>query len=125
MKAKIKAGAFEVEIDGTPSEIATVLTALQTAPQEPPVFLPQFSLIDPCPAGGQHEYPTAWWSVSPPPCTKCGLAAWPLDSYTIGYGQTNPMPPCRTEIVKYTGHSLSKEVVGPLEGLPGHFGCTD
>lgn len=29
---------------------------------------------NPCPAGGQHEYPDIWHGIIPPPCKKCGYS---------------------------------------------------
>lgn len=126
MKAKIKVGAFEVELDGTPSELAAVLTALQTAPlAQPPVFVPQFSILDCCPMGGSHEYEPVWIGMSPPPCKKCGQVQFVLPVLDVQYTPdmvTNPMPPCRTTIVPMTQTGVP---VSRLEDLLVRQGCTD
>jgi hypothetical protein len=123
VKAKIKVGAFDVELDGTPSELATVLTALQTAPTTPPVFVPTFQLLDPCPMGGAHEYPEWWLSVSPPHCTKCGSLSPNWYTFQVDQQVTNPMPPCRTTVTRIGfQQEVPAELLEGLQGLPGYSG---
>jgi hypothetical protein len=105
MKAKVlNSGCYgeSLELEGTPEEIAAFLKARKTEPTAtPPVFVPSFYILDVCPQGGAHEYPQAWWSVSPPACQKCGQvsAAPPPYEMSLRYTTIVPMRLSNTTIV--------------------------
>ncbi len=110
MKAKVlNPGCFgeTMELEGTPEELAAFFKARQTAPQAP-VSVPWFYVLDGCPQGGAHEYPSSWLSVSPPQCAKCGQASAAAPQWTVTLtDQVDPNFPCRTEIVPHTVAGLS------------------
>ena len=45
------------------------------APPPNQINIPSVFTVDPCPAGGSHDYPTMWGGTTPPPCNKCGKAS--------------------------------------------------
>ena len=37
-----------------------------------PSLLPSPWMVGGCPMGGEHEFPSPWLGINPPPCNKCG-----------------------------------------------------
>jgi hypothetical protein len=80
----------QVEIEGTPEEIAEFVKALG---KDAPGLLPwgqvatvpsMWVLPDVCPLdGGAHRYPTIWMSVSPAACEKCGRQAAQVSTFQV------------------------------------------
>ncbi len=125
MKLKLPQPGYygQTEVEGTPEELAEFLKALGTASQAP-VLIPTMWTLDVCPMGGRHEYPEAWWSVSPPACKKCNQPSASPPPWTVSWSetyQTNPMPPCRSQtIVTQTG-----KIVERIEDLLVRPDCSD
>jgi len=106
-----------VEAEGTPEELAALLKALGTAPQAP-ILIPTMWTLDVCPQGGAHEYPEAWWSISPAPCKKCGQTMWQQPHFEVTWSdRADPNAPCHTTQTI----SLGDPLPSPQEPL----GCTD
>jgi hypothetical protein len=92
------------EAEGTPAELAEFVRALGKEQQAaPPILIPTVWTLDVCPMGGAHQYPLAWWSVSPPACEKCFQAQAVPPQWTVTWVDQevspNPMPPCRTTTI--------------------------
>jgi hypothetical protein len=115
MKLKYWPGTYApAEVEGTPAEVAELLKALGTGqPVAAPILIPTIWTVDGCPQGGVHEYPTAWWSLTPPPCQKCGkVSEWKEPTWTV---ELNPQLPLATETVIQVG---SPHFQAPADDLP-------
>jgi hypothetical protein len=57
-----------------------------------------YKYLNPCPMGGQHEYPDIWHGILPPPCRKCGYAEpQVVFTYSDSVGpmcEVDPSRPC-------------------------------
>lgn len=54
-----------------------------------PYQFKDYQFYNPCPMGGQHEYPDIWHSIIPPPCKKCGHSE---SQQIVTWSNTNDNP---------------------------------